>query len=78
MFVRSYSTIDNNNKKEKNEIVHFNLNLMNTIVLFKQVHGKFSAHAIFRITIYRPPNARLNSNFKMSLDNSHNASLTLK
>ena len=64
MFVRSYSTIDNNNKKEKNEIVHFNLNLMNKIVWFKQVHGKFSAHAIFRITIYRSTKCTSKSKFQ--------------
>ena len=44
----------------------------------KQVDDKFNAHAIFSIINTVPSNARLNPSFKMTLDKSHNASLTLK
>ena len=53
---------------KKNEIVYFNLNLMITIVWFprkrKQVHGKYSVHDIFCITIYRSTNCTCKSKFQ--------------
>ena len=40
--------------------------------------ANINAHATFCITNTVPSNARLNPNFKMTLDKSHNANLTLK
>ena len=65
----------------KNGIVHFNLNLMNTLDFLEKKSkymANINAHAIFFIINTVPSNARLNPNFKMTIDKSHNASLTLK
>ena len=40
--------------------------------------ANINAHANFCITNIVPSNARLNLNFKMTLDESRNTSLTLK
>ena len=64
-------------------IRHYNLNLMNTLFWFpRKKQSKYTAismHMLFSVSPFTiSSNARLNPNLKMTLDNSHNASFTLK